>query len=83
MAIMMAFQTPTLDILGLTTVFGNVSTQDATRNALLLVCTNCIIIYVLKMFLGCVLSSLSFMQKNSVRLLASLMSLSQKEVLSL
>lgn len=40
MAIMMAFQTPELEILGLTTVFGNVSTQDATRNALLLVCTN-------------------------------------------
>ncbi|CAH8264908.1 unnamed protein product [Arabidopsis lyrata] len=36
MAIMMAFQTPELEILGLTTVFGNVSTQDATRNALLL-----------------------------------------------
>ncbi|CAN6995896.1 hypothetical protein BRARA_E00848 [Brassica rapa] len=36
MAIMMAFQTPELDILGLTTVFGNVQTQDATRNALLL-----------------------------------------------
>lgn len=39
MAIMMAFQTPEVEILGLTTVFGNVSTQDATRNALLLVCT--------------------------------------------
>ncbi|KAL1224329.1 Uridine nucleosidase 1 [Cardamine amara subsp. amara] len=36
MAIMMAFQTPELEILGMTTVFGNVSTQDATRNALLL-----------------------------------------------
>ncbi|XP_023756478.1 uridine nucleosidase 1 [Lactuca sativa] len=36
MAIMMAFQTPNLDILGLTTTFGNVSTKDATRNALLL-----------------------------------------------
>ncbi|KAI3776125.1 hypothetical protein L1987_45888 [Smallanthus sonchifolius] len=36
MAIMMAFQTPNLEILGLTTIFGNVSTQDATRNALLL-----------------------------------------------
>ncbi|XP_010505163.1 PREDICTED: uridine nucleosidase 1-like [Camelina sativa] len=36
MAIMMAFQTPELEILGLTTVFGNVTTQDATRNALLL-----------------------------------------------
>lgn len=39
MAIVMAFQTPELEILGLTTVFGNVSTQDATHNALLLVCT--------------------------------------------
>ncbi|KAK1426013.1 hypothetical protein QVD17_14680 [Tagetes erecta] len=36
MAIMMAFQTPKLEILGLTTIFGNVSTKDATRNALLL-----------------------------------------------
>ncbi|MFS7990378.1 putative hydrolase [Helianthus anomalus] len=36
MAIMMAFQTPNLEILGLTTIFGNVSTRDATRNALLL-----------------------------------------------
>lgn len=36
MAIMMAFQMASLEILGLTTVFGNVSTQDATNNALLL-----------------------------------------------
>ncbi|CAH9071698.1 unnamed protein product [Cuscuta epithymum] len=36
MAILMAFQTSHLEILGLTTVFGNVNTQDATRNALLL-----------------------------------------------
>ncbi|GJX55696.1 uridine nucleosidase 1-like protein [Tanacetum coccineum] len=36
MAIMMAFQTPNLEILGLTTIFGNVSTKNATRNALLL-----------------------------------------------
>lgn len=36
MAILMAFQSPQLEILGLTTVFGNVSTADATRNALLL-----------------------------------------------
>ncbi|CAI0408224.1 unnamed protein product [Linum tenue] len=36
MAILMAFQTPEVEILGLTTVFGNVSTEDATRNALLL-----------------------------------------------
>lgn len=36
-AIMMAFQTPHLEILGLTTIFGNVTTEDATRNALLLV----------------------------------------------
>lgn len=38
MAIMMAFQMASLEILGLTTVFGNVSTKDATNNALLLVC---------------------------------------------
>ncbi|XP_059646711.1 uridine nucleosidase 1 [Cornus florida] len=36
MAILMAFQSQQLEILGLTTVFGNVSTEDATRNALLL-----------------------------------------------
>ncbi|PON42846.1 Inosine/uridine-preferring nucleoside hydrolase [Parasponia andersonii] len=36
MAILMAFQTPGLEILGLTTIFGNVTTEDATRNALLL-----------------------------------------------
>lgn len=38
MTILMAFQTPEIEILGLTTIFGNVSTEDATRNALLLVC---------------------------------------------
>ncbi|KAL5545885.1 hypothetical protein UlMin_005572 [Ulmus minor] len=36
MAILMAFQTPGLEILGLTTIFGNVTTEYATRNALLL-----------------------------------------------
>ncbi|KAG6427513.1 hypothetical protein SASPL_111759 [Salvia splendens] len=36
MAIIMAFQSPELDILGLTTVFGNVNTEAATHNALLL-----------------------------------------------
>lgn len=36
MAILMAFQTPELEILGLTTVFGNVTTEDATHNALIL-----------------------------------------------
>ncbi|XP_008808554.1 uridine nucleosidase 1-like isoform X2 [Phoenix dactylifera] len=36
MAIMMAFQTPEIAVLGLTTIFGNVSTEDATRNALIL-----------------------------------------------
>lgn len=36
MAILMAFQTHEVDIIGLTTVFGNVSTEDASRNALLL-----------------------------------------------
>ncbi|XP_062117565.1 uridine nucleosidase 1 isoform X1 [Humulus lupulus] len=36
MAILMAFQTPGLEIMGMTTVFGNVTTKDATRNALLL-----------------------------------------------
>ncbi|KAK6147170.1 hypothetical protein DH2020_018082 [Rehmannia glutinosa] len=34
MAILMAFQSPDLEILGLTTIFGNVTTEDATRNAL-------------------------------------------------
>lgn len=36
MTILMAFQTQELHIIGLTTVFGNVSTEDATQNALLL-----------------------------------------------
>ncbi|CAA6660692.1 unnamed protein product [Spirodela intermedia] len=36
MAILMAFQSPELEILGLTTIFGNVHTDVATRNALLL-----------------------------------------------
>ncbi|PPD94153.1 hypothetical protein GOBAR_DD08829 [Gossypium barbadense] len=36
MAIFMAFQNPEYEILGLTTIFGNVQTEDATRNALLL-----------------------------------------------
>ncbi|KAI9153459.1 hypothetical protein LWI28_011660 [Acer negundo] len=36
MAIFMAFQTPEVEILGLTTIFGNVATEDATHNALLL-----------------------------------------------
>ncbi|XP_042521242.1 uridine nucleosidase 1-like isoform X2 [Macadamia integrifolia] len=36
MAILMAFQTPEVEVLGLTTIFGNVSTEGATRNALLL-----------------------------------------------
>ncbi|XVF76236.1 hypothetical protein PTKIN_Ptkin13bG0250000 [Pterospermum kingtungense] len=36
MAILMAFQNPELEILGLTTVFGNVTTEDATHNALLM-----------------------------------------------
>ncbi|WOL15666.1 putative uridine nucleosidase 1 [Canna indica] len=36
MAIMMAFQMPEVEVLGLTTIFGNVTTANATRNALLL-----------------------------------------------
>ncbi|XP_021764759.1 uridine nucleosidase 1-like [Chenopodium quinoa] len=36
MAILMAFQTQEVDVIGLTTIFGNVMTEDATRNALLL-----------------------------------------------
>ncbi|CAK7333823.1 unnamed protein product [Dovyalis caffra] len=36
MAILMAFQSLELEVLGITTIFGNVSTEDATRNALLL-----------------------------------------------
>ena len=37
MAILMAFREPSVEIIGLTTIFGNVSTEGATRNALLLV----------------------------------------------
>ncbi|CAL9107930.1 unnamed protein product [Musa textilis] len=36
MAILMAFQNPEIEVLGLTTIFGNVFTEDATGNALLL-----------------------------------------------
>ncbi|GAA0162058.1 hypothetical protein LIER_18239 [Lithospermum erythrorhizon] len=36
MAILMAFQNPDLDIIGMITIFGNVTTEYATRNALLL-----------------------------------------------
>ena len=36
MAIMMAFQCPEVEVIGFTTIFGNVATEDATRNALLL-----------------------------------------------
>ncbi|KAJ0976745.1 hypothetical protein J5N97_012219 [Dioscorea zingiberensis] len=36
MTILMAFQTPEIEIVGLTTIFGNVCTKDATRNALIL-----------------------------------------------
>ncbi|KAG0478633.1 hypothetical protein HPP92_013352 [Vanilla planifolia] len=36
MTILMAFQTPEVEVIGLTTIFGNVSTVDATRNALFL-----------------------------------------------
>lgn len=36
MTILMAFQTPEIEVIGLTTVFGNCNTEDATRNALLL-----------------------------------------------
>lgn len=38
MTILMAFQTPEVEVIGLATIFGNVTTKDATRNALLLVC---------------------------------------------
>ena len=58
MAILMAFQSPELDILGLTTVFGNVNTEDATHNALLLVCP---VVYSASLsFLGACLSTLCF-----------------------
>ncbi|KAL3358133.1 hypothetical protein AABB24_015332 [Solanum stoloniferum] len=36
MTILMAFQTPEVEIIGLTTIFGNVTIKNATRNALLL-----------------------------------------------
>ena len=35
---MMAFETPEVEVVGFTTIFGNVATEYATRNALLLVC---------------------------------------------
>ncbi|KAG8087642.1 hypothetical protein GUJ93_ZPchr0010g9474 [Zizania palustris] len=36
MTILAAFEAPSVEIIGLTTIFGNVSTENATRNALLL-----------------------------------------------
>jgi uridine nucleosidase len=41
MAILMAFRCPEVEVVGLTTVFGNAATEDSTRNALLLVCIFC------------------------------------------
>jgi len=41
MAILMAFQSPEVEVLGLTSVFGNTSTELSTRNALLLVRVHC------------------------------------------
>jgi inosine-uridine nucleoside N-ribohydrolase len=41
MAILMAFRCPEVEVVGLTTVFGNAATEDSTRNALLLVCVFC------------------------------------------
>ncbi|XLT02339.1 hypothetical protein HN51_051690, partial [Arachis hypogaea] len=38
MAIMMPFQCPKVELLGFTTIFGNVATTDAIQNALSLVC---------------------------------------------
>lgn len=40
MAIVMAFETSEVEVIGLTTIFGNVTTEDATRNALLLASTS-------------------------------------------
>jgi hypothetical protein len=37
MTILMAFRAPTVEIIGLTTIFGNTTTKNATQNALLLV----------------------------------------------
>ena len=42
MAILLAFQSPEVEIIGLTTIFGNVPTTLATQNALHLVCTACL-----------------------------------------
>ncbi|KAG5575025.1 hypothetical protein H5410_055159 [Solanum commersonii] len=36
MTILMAFQTPEVEVISLATIFGNVTTKDATRNTLLL-----------------------------------------------
>ena len=51
MAILMSFQSPDLDILGLTTIYGNVTTEGATRNALLLVCYICTLVPLLHGYL--------------------------------
>lgn len=53
MAIFMAFQSPELEILGLTTIFGNTSTEIATQNALRLVCNQLIFIFLCMMCFRC------------------------------
>lgn len=79
MAIFMAFQSPELEILGLTTIFGNTSTEIATQNALRLVCNQLIFIFLCMMcfrcnffFFGIRTQSISVfnLQKDSVRLQA-------------
>ena len=78
MAIFMAFQSPELEILGLTTIFGNTSTEIATQNALRLVCNQLVFIFLCMMcfrcnfFFGICTESMSVfnLQKDSVRLQA-------------
>ena len=44
MAIFVALQSPEVDVIGLTTIYGNVYTTLATRNALHLVSFLCVIV---------------------------------------
>ena len=69
MAIFMAFQSPELEILGLTTVFGNTSTEVATQNALRLVCNQLIFIFLCMMCFICNFFFLEYVHNQLVFLI--------------
>jgi len=55
MAIFMAFQAPEIEVIGFTTIFGNVSTELATINALHLVSIICLLVFIFVSFVLVVL----------------------------